>query len=280
MSLSDLIHRGVPQPWLEGDNIPWNDPEFSRRMLKEHLSQEHDAATRRLATVDRHVHFIQKCVLNSQESRPARVLDLGCGPGLYTHRLARLGYSVHGIDFSPASIDYARQVAETEGLACSYTLGDVRTTPYPPENDLVMFIFGEFNVLKPVDARLTLNKARSALRPGGLLLLEPHKEEAMRRMGSEAPSWYTAEAGLFSDRPHLMLFEAFWDESTKVVTNRHILVDAATAQVTRYAASYQAYSIEEYRALLEACGFVDIEIFPSLTGEAETGDFIAIAAHT
>ncbi|MCP4589836.1 MAG: hypothetical protein GY842_03755 [bacterium] len=29
-----------PAPWSEGDNITWNDPEFSERMLIEHLTQD------------------------------------------------------------------------------------------------------------------------------------------------------------------------------------------------------------------------------------------------
>ena len=28
----------LPEPWDEGDNIPWNEPGFSRRMLREHLT--------------------------------------------------------------------------------------------------------------------------------------------------------------------------------------------------------------------------------------------------
>ena len=49
MNLLDLIHRASPPaPWAEGDKIPWNDPDFSRRMLREHLSQAHDAASRRI----------------------------------------------------------------------------------------------------------------------------------------------------------------------------------------------------------------------------------------
>jgi hypothetical protein len=80
MNLSDIIQRGIPQPWSEGDNIPWNEPGFSERMLKEHLAQDHDAASRRLATVERHVGFIQQRVLGGKEGKPAQVLDLGCGP--------------------------------------------------------------------------------------------------------------------------------------------------------------------------------------------------------
>ena len=44
MRLGDIITRSQPLPWSEGDNIPWNDPDFSSRMLIEHLTQGHDAA--------------------------------------------------------------------------------------------------------------------------------------------------------------------------------------------------------------------------------------------
>ena len=46
MKIPDLIERkAIPQPWGEGDNIPWNEPGFSERMLAEHLSQAHDMAS-------------------------------------------------------------------------------------------------------------------------------------------------------------------------------------------------------------------------------------------
>ena len=45
MNLTDIVNRvKTPEPWSEGDNIPWNDPEFSKRMLQEHLTQDHELA--------------------------------------------------------------------------------------------------------------------------------------------------------------------------------------------------------------------------------------------
>ena len=35
-----------PVPWRDGNNLPWDDPAFSERMLKEHLDQSHGAASR------------------------------------------------------------------------------------------------------------------------------------------------------------------------------------------------------------------------------------------
>jgi predicted TPR repeat methyltransferase len=51
------------------------------------------------------------------QSEPQRILDLGCGPGLYTQRLASLGHTCVGIDISPASIAYARRVQHPDAGA-------------------------------------------------------------------------------------------------------------------------------------------------------------------
>ena len=182
MNILDLIHRTpVPEPWAEGDNIPWNDPAFSERMLKEHLSQEHDLASRRAETIDAHVAWIHSAVLGG---KPSRILDLGCGPGLYAVRLARKGHSLVGVDYAPAAVAYAREQAQ--GLDCRFTQADIREADYGTGYDLVMQIFGEINVFRPADARLILNKARAALKPGGRLLLEAAYYDLAVAVGKEA----------------------------------------------------------------------------------------------
>ena len=67
MKLMDIIHRQrVPKPWAEGEKIPWNDPDFSKRMLNEHLSQAHDAASRRFEIIEKHVSWIHHQVLQGK----------------------------------------------------------------------------------------------------------------------------------------------------------------------------------------------------------------------
>ena len=147
--------------------------------------------------------------------KATKVLDLGCGPGFYTSRLSALGHRCVGIDFSPASISYARQQAQTAGLDCSYIQQDIRSADFGGGYGLVMLIFGEFNVFKPADARKILEKAYQALLPVGFLLLEPHTFEAVSRLGKLPASWYSSENGLFSQQPHLVLQENFWVESNQ-----------------------------------------------------------------
>jgi ubiquinone/menaquinone biosynthesis C-methylase UbiE len=278
MNLLDLVNRTPnPAPWAEGEKIPWNEPAFSARMLREHLSQDHDAASRRAAIIDRQVDWIFNTVL---QGRPRPVLDLGCGPGLYSNRLARLGCRCTGIDFSPASIEYARQQAKSTGSGCEYIEGDLRQVSFGENYGLVMFIFGELNVFRPGDAKGILHKAWAALQAGGLILLEPHTFEAVREIGCASSTWSSASSGLFSTKPHLYLQENFWDEAGCTSTTRYIIIDAQNVAITRYAATMQAYSDEQYKTLLEESGFHQVEFHPSITGqpEPETHSLLALTA--
>lgn len=268
LTLKDLVQAVLPRPWEEGDNIPWNEPGFSRRMLKEHLSQDHDAASRRYPVIERHVKFIHERILRGN---PSRVLDLGCGPGLYAVRLARLGHVVYGIDFSPASIQYARELAGRENARCTFEQNDIRSASFGVDFDLAMLIYGELNVFRPSDAASILRKMRAALKPGGKLLLELSTAESVARIGAEAQSWHASSGGLFSDNPHLVLQEAFWDPDARAATKRYFIIDAESGGVTRCASTYQAYSSEELRALLSGIGFEEVIFYSSLTGEEETG---------
>lgn len=271
MNLLQLVERSrAPIPWDEGDNIPWNEPGFSQRMLQEHLSQTHDAASRRSAIIDNQVDWIHRQVLRSRRSQ---ILDLGCGPGLYTSRFAKLGHTVRGIDFGPASIAYAQEHFDGE-----YVLSDVREADYRSDNDLVMMIYGEINVFRRSDAVHILTKAKDSLAEGGRVLLEPQVPESLRAEGHQPRIWKSYQSGLFSDRPHILLEESFWSEQHLAATMRYWVVDAETAAVTRFAQSKQHYFAGDYRKLLDDAGLRVDFTAPSLDGSATTGAFSVIVA--
>jgi SAM-dependent methyltransferase len=272
-SLLDIIRREVPPiPWAEGEKIPWNEPDFSAHMLKEHLSQAYDAASRRTPIIQQHVDWIHETVLSG---KPSRLLDLGCGPGLYCRGLAEKEHTCTGIDFSPASIAYARQHALD---SCHYIEGDIRSTEFGTGYNLVMLIFGEFNTFRKSDAGSILRKAHAALSPDGILLLEPHLFEFVRKLGQEAPRWSSYETGLFSAQPHLLLMDNYWHEAEAITTERYYVVDAASGHVTRHASSIQAYTHAAYQDLLADCGFRDIQFFDTFGTAPTKKELIVITA--
>ncbi len=263
MNIMQLVTRiETPEPWSEGEKIPWDDPGFSERMLEYHLTQEHDLASRRFDIIDRHVDWIH----DRLGGKPSKILDLACGPGLYSSRLARLGHGCRGIDFGPASIRYAKERALKEGVEVDYVLEDVRTADYGDDNDLVLFVYGEFNVFKPIDIKRVLRKAYDSLKEGGLFIAEPNRYETVRREGTSPASWYSSQGGLFSPKPHLCLMENFWDQEKHVATTRYFIIDAETSDVTLHASSMVAYTRENLEQILREVGFKDIVLYESLSG--------------
>jgi ubiquinone/menaquinone biosynthesis C-methylase UbiE len=73
--------------------------------------------------------------------RGQRVLEIGCGDGRLTLRLARLGATVEAIDPDPASLRLARrQLPARFAKAVRYRLGEAERLRYPDESfDRVVF---------------------------------------------------------------------------------------------------------------------------------------------
>ncbi len=260
----DILQR--THRFLNWQKIPWHDPDFSRRMLDEHLSQAHDAASRRLPIVDQQVAWIHETLLAGQ---PSAILDLGCGPGLYSGRLAALGHTCTGIDFSPASIAHARATTR-----CAYVEGDLLTTPFGDGYDLVMLIYGELNAFAPEQAERIVAKAYDALRPGGRLLMEVHRESFVLAAGQQPPTWHSAASGLFADTPYLCLEESFQDGRTAIT--RFFVIDAQTGRTTAYQTMLYAYNQAEYEQLLHR--FAPVTFYPTLANDASADSLCAVVA--
>lgn len=265
LSLLDIITRNKPPGnWVEGDKIPWDEPSFSQRMLHEHLSQDHNAASRRVEIIDEQIAWLHKHVL---QETPSKILDLACGPGFYANRLAQLGHICRGIDFSPASIAYAQEQKHPDANV-QFVHSDILTADYGTAFDMAMFIFGEFNVFKFEYIRNILRKTHSALKPNGILVLEPHTFEAIQKIGQTRTHWYATDNGLFLDEPHIYLQENFWDKTAAVSTSRYFII-TMDGTVSRHALSMQAFTNDEYIKLLMECGFEQVEFYDSLRGNGE-----------
>lgn len=265
MNLLELTLSGGQSGKHErGSKIPWDDPDFSRRMLENHLSQEHDWASRRKDTIARHTAW----VAGQLRQQPSRILDLGCGPGLYTHALAELGHHCVGVDFSPASIAYARKQAADSGLGIEYTLLDIRNYENEQAFDCILMTFGEINVFTRQDAVGILKNCAGMLAENGLFILEAHTYEAVRAIGETASSWQRQAGGLFSDKPHLCLQENIWNASDATALSRYFIVDSASADVRQYASFMQAYTLAEYRDMLQSAGLASQQVLDADTWPA------------
>jgi 2-polyprenyl-6-hydroxyphenyl methylase / 3-demethylubiquinone-9 3-methyltransferase len=121
--------------------------------------------------------FIRDCLIGhfrrsagaAQPLAELAVVDVGCGGGLISEPLARMGARVTAIDPAEENIEAARRHAETQGLAIHYRTGSAE--------DLVTegVLFDALvclEVLEHVpDPRAFLNTCASLLRQGGVMIL-------------------------------------------------------------------------------------------------------------
>ena len=278
-SLWEIYRRAErPLPWHNGGNLPWDDPDFSERMLREHLNENHGAASRVTAERRRQIEWLwEKLGLQAGQ----RFFDVTCGPGLYAVELAQRGLRVQGIDFAPAAIAYARELATAADVAdrCTFTQQDIhQMTVEPAQFDAAMLIYGQLGVMRREEAQVVLNKIYAGLRPGGRLcleLLDPTKVDK-----KESNWWYTDSKRLWGDAPFLHLGERFWDEAAQMSLERFYVVHLETGKLDVVELCDQIYAPEEIAAMLQTAGFATITIHPGWDGLEfyDAGEWIAYVA--
>ena len=143
----------------------WTRPHLAKEMLKYPPSQDTDHSSRKIEQVDRIVSWIDEQL--SLDGK--KVIDLGCGPGLYARRMARCGARVTGVDFSASSLDYARS-RDTENL--EYVQADYLEDDLPAGFDIAVLIYSAYCALAPASRQKLLGRIHDLLLPGGQLVID------------------------------------------------------------------------------------------------------------
>ncbi len=256
-----------PEPFTPGEPIFWDDPYISSQMLKAHLDVTNDLASRRLETIQGTVDWLLT-TLDLQASN--RILDLGCGPGLYSARLAEKGLQVTGVDYSQRSIEYARQYAAQHHLDIDYRYQDYLTLEDDSFYDAALLIYGDYCPLSPTQRSKLLGNVRRALKPGGYFVLDV-TTRAHRHKHGNRNGWYASEQGFWKTCPHLVLEEGFDYPEQSIFLDQAIVIEENN-RITIYRNWFQDFSRETITAELQQAGFIVQSAWNDLLGTPYTDD--------
>ncbi len=120
--------------------------------------------------------FIEEIIKKEyKEGKPELILDLGCGTGKMTFELARRGYDMTGIDYSPEMLDIARNQSENLGYSDKilWLCQDMREFELYGTVDVVVCCLDGINHLTAKkDLYKCFDLVRNYLIPGGLFIFD------------------------------------------------------------------------------------------------------------
>ena len=97
--------------------------------------------------------------------RGLRGLDIGCGEGANTRKLARLGARMQAIDVAPTFIRHAKATEVAAPLGVQYVVADGMKLPFA--NDTFDFATAFMSLMEMADHGAALKEAARVLHPGG-----------------------------------------------------------------------------------------------------------------
>lgn len=200
----------------------WTDEHTSEKMLAYHLDSEIDLSSRSTACIDESVRWLTEYFGLTEGSR---VIDFGCGPGLYTSRLARSGAEVTGIDFSSRSIEYANEYARREGLDVRYIEADY--LDYQPAGtfDLITMIMCDLCALSPLQRSAMLRKFRGLLSNRGRIVLDVYSLNAFADKQEGLVCEKNQLNGFWSANPYYGFVASFRYDDDKVSLDKYTIVE-------------------------------------------------------
>lgn len=118
-------------------------------------------------------------------------LDVGCGEGTNTRRVAALGARMRGLDIAPTFIRHARETERADPMGVAYDEGDASALPFAGAS--FDFVTAFMSLMDVPDPALALREIRRVLRPGGFVQFSilhpcfaPPKRRVLRDAAGEA----------------------------------------------------------------------------------------------
>ena len=247
--LKEINLRPAPFQFYTADEL-WTNEHTSKQMLEYHLNESIDMSSRNKSFIELSLEWI---VSRFGVDESTEIADFGCGPGLYTTRLAEQGANVTGIDFSENSIRYAKQTADQKGLKINYVLTNYLDFDTKDKFDLITMIMCDFCALNPNQRKIMLSKFRSLLKPEGSLLLDVYSLNGFNQKEESATYELNQLNRFWSPDDYYCFVNTFKYDKEQVVLDKYTIIEETRKRVVYNWLQY--FSEDSLRTEFEENGF-------------------------
>jgi hypothetical protein len=219
-------HRVPLAELLQLPQLPYAEPAFSSRLLREQLDPGTTDSSRPPAVVARQLDWLFASM--GPRWRPRAVHHPLCGPGHYAAELRARGVRRYtGVDAGPSVVGHARRMlGNVPGFA--FLNGDAADTGLLPadwEFDTLLLSYDAANFFSPDCLRRMLGPLVARLQEGGAVVCDLRLTEDGTAGFDEGRQVHQRPRGsVFCDGPHLLLSEGFVRDGGSVLGHRLIAV--------------------------------------------------------
>jgi cyclopropane fatty-acyl-phospholipid synthase-like methyltransferase len=270
-ALKEINSRPTPFQFYTAEEL-WANEHTSKQMLDYHLNESIDLSSRNKNFIERSVEWI---VSHFEVDKNTEIADFGCGPGLYTTRLAERGAIVTGIDFSENSLKHAKQVAARKDLKINYVLTNYLDFETTNRFDLIIMIMCDFCVLSPEQRNKMLSKFNSLLKPDGSVLLDVYSLNSFNQKEESASYEFNQLNGFWSPEDYYCFVNTFKYEKENVTLDKYTIIEESRKRVVYNWLQY--FSKDSLRNEFEENGFKVQNLYSDIAGIAFTSESPEIA---
>ena len=269
--LKEINSKPAPFEFYTADEL-WTDEHTSKQMLKYHLDESIDLSSRNKSFIEHSVEWIAS---HFGVDKNIEIADFGCGPGLYTTKLAERDAIVTGIDFSGNSIKYAKQAAAQKGLRINYIEANYLDVELTSSFDLITMIFCDFCALSPEQRKTILKKFYAQLKPNGSVLLDVHSLNVFNQREESVTYEHNQLNGFWSPEDYYAFVNTIKYQKEKVTLDKYTIFEESRKRVVYNWLQY--FSKDSLRKEFEENGFKVKEIYSDVTGKIFTPESTEIA---
>ena len=256
--------KGIHVEYTPSSKKFWDDEHISKFMLEAHINPDIESASRNHNFIEKSAEWITSLVPGI---KGRKILDLGCGPGIYAEKFCKKGFEVTGIDFSKRSIKYAVNSAAEKNLKIEYKYMNYLEIDYENEFDMAILIYCDFGVLSPEERKILLNKVYKSLKGGGILILDVFTKAFFRDFEKKTEITYE-DSGFWSEIPYSCIQRNKIYRDTLTSLEQYIIItenDCECYNIWNHIFDKESISME-----LRTGGFSEFRFFNNVAGEKES----------
>lgn len=253
----------------------WNNQHTSKQMLKYHLNESLDMASRSKVFIESSVEWL----VSKFKIQPGTLIcDFGCGPGLYTTRFAERGAFVTGIDFSENSLQYAKETARKKNLEIEYILKNYLDFNTENRFDLITMIMCDFCALSSEQRKKLLSSFSNCLSNSGSIVLDVYSLKSYEQRQETSFFEHRQINSFWSENDYYGFVNTFKYDKEKVVLDKYTIVEAdRNWEVFNW---LQYYGLDSLKAEFAENGFRIEECYSDISGtlfNSDSAEFAIVA---